>query len=120
MNKIHGSGSITTFQVSGSDMPSNAFAVRLKIKQQHRIAGVKKEPGMVQQLQSVGANSVHQNDDACSRLPGKKPAMNCCAAGTLKLNCLNRQIGGRFSDFAIAWRDKDASLVPGKYNEDKN
>jgi len=113
-DKIHGSGSITTFQISGSDMPSNTFAVSLKIKQQHRIAGMEKKFRMIRQLHSIGANSVHQDDNAFIRLSCNKPAMQSCTTGTGKFHRLNRQIGGWFSDFAIAWSNKNSSLVPGE------
>ena len=59
MNEIHGSSCIAAFQISDGDMSSNTFAVCLKIKQQHRISRVKKKSSVVQQLQSVGANTMH-------------------------------------------------------------
>src|SRR5664279_5498445 len=75
---------------------------------------MKKKSGMIHQLPSVATNSVQQNDDTFSRLPGKKPAMHRCATGTLKLNYLNRQIGRWHSDFAITRRNQNAALMPGK------
>ena len=62
MDKIHRGSSVTTFQVSCGDVPSLAFAVSLKIKQQHRITGMKKKSDESHHLQPVGANSMHQND----------------------------------------------------------
>jgi len=80
---------------------------------------MKKKFGMIHQLQSVGANAMHQDDNTFSRLARKQPAMHCCAAGTLELNRLNRQIGGRFSNFAIAWSNQNRSLVPREQNKGK-
>jgi len=64
MDEIYGGSGIAAFQISRSDMFPDAFAVSLKIKQKHRITGMKKKFGLIHQLQSVGANSVHQNDNA--------------------------------------------------------
>ena len=98
-------------------MLSDAFAVSLKIKQKHRITGVKKKFGLIHQLQSVGANSVHQNDNAFVWPSGDEPSMNYCATGAWKLNRLNRQISRWFSYFAIAWGDKNISGAPGEYQK---
>jgi hypothetical protein len=78
---------------------------------------MKKKFGLIYQLQSVGANSMHQNDDAFVCLSCDKPAMNYSAAGTLKLNRFSRQISRWFSNFAIAWGDKNISGAPGEYQE---
>ena len=112
MDKIYGGSGIATFQISGGDMLPDALAVGLKIKQKNRIAGTKKKFGLIYQLQSVGANSVHQNDNAFVWLSCDKPAMNYCAAGAWKLNRLNRQISRWFSNFAIAWSNKNIPFVP--------
>ena len=112
MNKIYGGNGIATFQISRSDMFSDAFAVSLKIKERHRVTSVKKKFGVIHQLQSIGANSVHQDDNSFVWLPRDKPAMNYCATGTWKLNRFNRQISGWLSDFIITWGDKNISFVP--------
>ena len=117
MDKIYGGSGITAFQISRSDMFSNAFAVSLKIKQQHRITGMKKKFGLIYQLQSVGANSVHQNDNAFIRLPGNKPAVQFCATGAWKLDRLNRQISRWLSNFTIIWSDKNIPFMPGKQSK---
>lgn len=112
MDKIYGGSGIATFQISRSGMFSNAFAVSLKIKQQYRITGMKKKFGLIYQLQSVGANSVLQNDNAFVWLPCDKPSMNYCATGAGKLNRLNREISRWFSNFTIAWSNKNIPFVP--------
>jgi len=86
--------------------------VSLKIKQQHRITGMKKKLGLTRQLQPVGANPMHQNDHAFVGLSGNQPAMHCRAAGTWKFNRFNRQISRWFSNFAIAGGDKNIPFVP--------
>src|ERR1017187_1017982 len=98
-------------------MFSNALAVSLKIKQKHRITGMKKKFGLIHQLQSVAANSVHQNDNAFVCLSGNKPAMNYSAARTRKLNRFNRQISGWFSNFGITWGDKNIAGTPCEYQK---
>jgi hypothetical protein len=117
MDETYSGSGIATFQISRSDMFPNAFTVGLKIKQKHRITGMKKKFGLIHQLQSVGANSVHQDDNAFVRLSRDKPAMNYSAAGTLKLNQFNWQISRWFSNFAIAWGDKNISSAPGEYQK---
>ena len=71
-------------------MLSDALTMSLKIKQKHRITGMKKKSGMIHQLQPVGANSVQQDDNAFIRLPNNKPAMHHRATGTWELNRFNR------------------------------
>jgi len=43
--------------------------------------------------------------------------MNYSAAGTLELNRFSWQISRRFSNFTIAWGDKNISSTPGEYQK---
>jgi hypothetical protein len=81
---------------------------------------MKKKAGAIQHLPPVCADSVQQNNHAFSRLSRNKPAMQGCAAGTGKFHKLNRQIGGRFSYFAVTWSNKNVSLMPSEQNKSKS
>lgn len=75
MNKLHRGGRIAAFQIAGGDVSADALAVGLKIKEQHRITGVKQKSGVIQQLQPIGADSVHQDDHPLAGLSGNQPAV---------------------------------------------
>jgi hypothetical protein len=110
--ELDGGGRVAAFQKAERDLPAQAFAVRLKIKQQHRITRLRQEFRAGLEHRPVSMDAVHQHHRAPAGRASHKPTADESAAGTGELHVFGVETGRRRADGMIRRRHQHRADVP--------